>query len=228
LTADADAIAKRLMRTGKRLSRVIITHAHPDHFLGAAALKAHFPDAQYLAREQTAAEIKKISGFARNAMAADYGDRFNSAAITFAPLQGGELRIGSAVLPLIDFVGGESHHQLAILLPDQSEVIASDLLYNGTHLYLADQDFAAWRRNLDRLSALGAARARPGHGQPGRTKDLVAKTLEYMAAFEEEAEKAPDAERLKARMISRYPNLAGVRLLEFSAASMFPADPSDR
>lgn len=221
LKSDADAIAGLIDRTGRPLSRVIVTHAHPDHFLGAAALKKRFPTAQYLARPQTAAEIASIYDMALRAMGADYGDAIETTPVVFEPFSDTTIQIGSAILPLLDFKGGENHDQIAVLTPDRSEMLASDLLYDKTHLYLADRDLGTWRAHLDAVERLGTRRARPGHGQPAPTAALLDITRRYIDAFEGEAAAAANADALKTRMMALYPDWAAERLLGYSASSRF-------
>src|SRR5690606_12995691 len=38
-----------IKKSGKPLTMIYSTHAHPDHFLGVEAVKAAFPDARYVA-----------------------------------------------------------------------------------------------------------------------------------------------------------------------------------
>lgn len=221
LKSDAEAIAERIVRTGRPLTRVIVTHSHPDHFLGAAALQKRFPNARYLARPKTATEIASIYGMALNAMGADYGNAIETNPIAFEPFTDTTLRIGNIALTLLDFTGGENHDQLAVLTPDRTEILSSDLLYDKAHLYLADRDLGKWRENLDTVERLGTSRARPGHGQPASTAALLGVTRRYIDAFEREAAAAANADALKARMTALYPDWSAERLLGYSAASYF-------
>lgn len=221
LKNDAEVIAEMVVRTARPLSRVIITHAHPDHFMGAAALQKRFPDARFLARPETATEIAAIYGFAVQAMAADYGDAIETTQVTFEPFSDADLRIGDLALPLLDFTGGENHNQLAVLTPDGTELVAADLLYDKTHLYLADGDLAKWRENLDAVEQLGTVRALPGHGQPATTATLIDGTRRYIDVFEREAGMAASPESLTARMKELYPDWSAERLLGYSVAGYF-------
>jgi glyoxylase-like metal-dependent hydrolase (beta-lactamase superfamily II) len=49
LVADAQAVADMVTRSGRKLTTVLLTHAHPDHYLGLAVIHAAFPSAAIVA-----------------------------------------------------------------------------------------------------------------------------------------------------------------------------------
>ena len=51
---NADEIAARAKRSGKRITGIYITHGHSDHWLGLARLLEHFPEARGYAAPEVA------------------------------------------------------------------------------------------------------------------------------------------------------------------------------
>jgi len=47
--AQTGELADRIAASGRRLSTIYITHAHPDHFFGLKLLRDRFPDARAIA-----------------------------------------------------------------------------------------------------------------------------------------------------------------------------------
>jgi glyoxylase-like metal-dependent hydrolase (beta-lactamase superfamily II) len=98
-----------------------------------------------------------------------------------------------------------------------------DLVFNGTHSYVADGHLLAWLANLARLEALcdRMDAVFPGHGPAGAPKGLFAQQREYLLTLASHVkELARDRTRLEEdekkeierRMTSRYPK-AGLTFL---------------
>lgn len=214
--SDAFAVASLIEASGRRLRQVILTHAHPDHFMGAAWLAERFPDVQFAAPETVVAEIRQIGEVARGYVAADFGAETATRVIVpdILPLE--PIRIDDAVFEPLVFTRGESHSTLVLTRQAQDEVLTSDLLYSGFHLYLGDRDFAGWESNLKRLLSLGRTWARPGHGKAGLTADLVAENLRYLNDFQRLTTPEADRQYVEAELARLYPGYGGARLLRLS------------
>ena len=50
-------MAEQIKASGKNLTTIYTTHAHPDHFFGVAVLKREFPNARYVALPEVAKRI---------------------------------------------------------------------------------------------------------------------------------------------------------------------------
>ena len=49
LKSEANQVVEKIKATGRTLTTIYTTHAHPDHFLGVATIKEAFPNARYVA-----------------------------------------------------------------------------------------------------------------------------------------------------------------------------------
>ncbi len=50
--SEATELAETIKATGKTLWGVLVTHGHPDHYIGLRTLKEHFPDARVVVASQ--------------------------------------------------------------------------------------------------------------------------------------------------------------------------------
>src|SRR5690606_36377879 len=54
--SEAHRVAAMILESGKRLTHVFVTHAHPDHYFGAEVILRQFPGAKLVAPPEVVAE----------------------------------------------------------------------------------------------------------------------------------------------------------------------------
>ncbi|WP_128430818.1 MBL fold metallo-hydrolase [Streptomyces cyaneus] len=207
---EAVAYAKGL---GKPLDRLIITHAHPDHYNGAArfGVPVH---ALAQVREQIVArgDSRLPSG-----LVIPVAD--------FTPTV--EITSGTEVVDGIPFVfqavsGGEAADELLVKLPEQGVLIAQDLVYHDVHLYLGNNDIAGWQQVVDALAAeSGYDTILAGHGLPAGP-EIYEEVRRYLADAQELL--GDDGEAYKKAIVDRYPSHVGPFIIDIANRSLFPAD----
>lgn len=207
---EAVAYAKGL---GKPLDRLIITHAHPDHYNGAArfGVPVH---ALAQVREQIVArgDSRLPSG-----LVIPVAD--------FTPTV--EITAGTEVVDGIPFVfqavsGGEAADELLVKLPEQGVLIAQDLVYHDVHLYLGNDDIAGWQQVVDALAAeSGYDTILAGHGLPAGP-EIYEEVRRYLADAHELL--GDDGEAYKKAIVDRYPSHVGPFIIDIANRSLFPAD----
>ncbi|MFF8937950.1 MBL fold metallo-hydrolase [Streptomyces paradoxus] len=206
---EAIAYAKGL---GKPLDRLIVTHAHPDHYNGAArfGVPVH---ALAVVREQIVAR----------------GDsRLPTGSVIpvsdFTPTV--ELTPGTEVIDGVTFVfeavsGGEAADELLVKLPGQGVLVAQDLVYNDVHLYLGNNDITGWQQAVDALAAeSGYDTVLAGHGLP-TGPEVYADVRRYLTDARELL--GDDGEAYKEAIVDRYPSHAGPFIIDIANRSLFGA-----
>ena len=173
-------------RTDKPLTHVVLTHMHPDHVLGAAALA------------ETGAEVIGHDGLSR-ALA----DRAGNYLESFARLLGPAVFLGT-VVPEVDRgiaeeavldLGGRalilrawpSAHtgtDLSVFDPATGTLIAGDLVFDR-HIPALDGSLTGWQRVLGTMAGQVVARLVPGHGGPVlEWPEGAAPMLRYLGVLE--------------------------------------------
>jgi glyoxylase-like metal-dependent hydrolase (beta-lactamase superfamily II) len=128
-------------------SRVLVTHAHPDHSSGAPVLAARWPHAQFLKWPWPGKDPTVPTGWA----AVGDGDR---------------LRAGDVVLDVLHTPGHSPDH-LALWHAESRTAFTGDLVVLGSSVVIpasSGGSLTAYLASLRRLLALRPARFLPAHG----------------------------------------------------------------
>ena len=108
---------------------------------------------------------------------------------------------------------------LVIALPELKTLIAKDLLYSHTHLFLGQDSFDRW------IAALEAMKKNysdyewfiPGHGEPQTTTGLMDDNIKYLreanAAFDVAG---GDLKKIQEHLYGRFPELKARFFVPFS------------
>ncbi|MDH6521800.1 glyoxylase-like metal-dependent hydrolase (beta-lactamase superfamily II) [Streptomyces sp. SAI-135] len=209
----ADEVVAYARGLGKPLDRVIITHAHPDHFHGAARFGAPV-HALAAVREQIAAQ-----GDGQDPTGAVIPVADITPTIDVAP--------GTEVIDGIPFVfeahhGGEAPDQLAIKLPEQGVLVAQDLVYHATHLFLGNNDIPGWTKAVEQLAADPAYdTVLPGHGLPAGP-EVFDQLRRYLTDAAELL--GDDGEAYKRAITARHTGFGGTFLIDIGNQYLFGTD----
>jgi glyoxylase-like metal-dependent hydrolase (beta-lactamase superfamily II) len=174
---------------GRRLTYIYLTHGHGDHVYGIGQLLSAFPGAQAVATAGTIAE-------ARIQASDEYRDGF-----------WGKLFPGQIPQPVIpDELAGDTipleEHELRVIetghtdttgttvlwCPSLRLIVAGDVVYSRTHMFLAETTAASrqeWIDALTRLKDLDPLHVVAGHKQPGGTDDPadIDESIRYLTDF---------------------------------------------
>ena len=153
--------------TSKRVTHVINTHPHGDHYLGNTA----FPGARILSSEacrklvterghEWVAMMEDMVGRKLPATRAVPASETYPTGITGTSIQG--VRVVFWVPP-----GSHTEGDMLIYLPEDKVLIAGDILVNGVVPTLQDGFLRNWIGTLDTIQTLDVERFIPGHGPVG-------------------------------------------------------------
>ncbi|MCQ9182368.1 MBL fold metallo-hydrolase [Streptomyces sp. IBSBF 2953] len=212
LPAYADEAVAYAKALGKPIDRLIVTHAHPDHYNGAARFGAPVHalarvSEQIIARGDSNLPTGQVIPVAE-----------------FTPSVA--LEPGAEVIDGVTFVfeavsGGEAADELLIKLPGQRVLIAQDLVYHGVHLYLGNNDITGWQRAVDALaSESGYDTILAGHGLP-TGPEVYADVRRYLDDARELL--GDDGEAYKKAIVDKYPAHVGPFIIDIANRSLFPA-----
>lgn len=63
IVEDAENVVDLILQSGRKLSKIVITHPHPDHYYGLEVIGAKFSDVQIVGGAQTINHIKTSSKY---------------------------------------------------------------------------------------------------------------------------------------------------------------------
>jgi glyoxylase-like metal-dependent hydrolase (beta-lactamase superfamily II) len=209
LAAYADEAREYARSLEKPIERVIITHAHPDHYAAAdrwGAPIAALPEV----RDAIAARGDVLDPTGRVIQVADV--------LPTHTLVPGDEEIDGIPFRLQHRVGGEAHDQLTIALPEQKILIAQDAVYNQVHLYFGENDISGWKRIVDELDDGEYDVILAGHGLPASPA-----VFDEMRLYLDRARLllGADGDAYKSAIAMEYPTYAGLLVIDIANRYLF-------
>jgi glyoxylase-like metal-dependent hydrolase (beta-lactamase superfamily II) len=219
----------------KPVQRLIVSHAHPDHWIGLGEWDIpawSLPEIKNAINGEEGAFIYKV----RREGIPPYralGPLLSERKGTIA----NELHEGREKLIGLDFVfekvvDGEADVQLLIKLPELKTLVAQDLVFNNMHHFIGQNRVAAdalptfdgWlaamrkirRENPDTELVLA------GHGTPTGPA-AIDETIVYIEKAKEVFPNAKDGATLHKLMQAAFPALGGIEFIDISSRYLYPA-----
>lgn len=154
--ADAAKVIALVKASGKTLTTVFLTHAHPDHYLGLDPIHAAFPQAKVVTTAAVLAELEAKAPGTFMYLKGSFTDQIADALTTPEVLAGDTILIDGQALTVIEAPhAGESGSAAALVLSGEKTLIAGDLVYHDVHLVLAECAWQGWLDNLTAVKAMG-------------------------------------------------------------------------
>ena len=186
LVSTAQELGARLDALDKPLAAIIITHPHPDHYNGLPVLMRDRAPVPVYANRATIGGIRATQSEKRAAWTPVYGADYPMVdGLPDHALGADEtLDIAGTQLRLMDIGPGECADNSIIHIPQADALIASDLIYNGAHPWLAEHRTCSWLRQLDDVQRRfgDISNIYAGHGPKG-TGSLFDDQRRYIESF---------------------------------------------
>ena len=212
---------------GKPLTRLYISHAHPDHFASAALIDAPSyalgPVKDLIDRS---GDLRIQRGYACTPGHAGVPlPPSRPVDHTVAPRE--EETLAGVRLRFEEIGQAETDAQLAIALPDDGVLITQDVLYSGVHLFLGEHAFDAWHAAITALEALPYETIIPGHGPPrgdGRPagRGIYAANHEYLTIAARAFAEASGPADLNQRLEAAFPSYGGTAMQGLQNFYLYP------
>ena len=207
---------------GKPIERVVLTHHHPDHFLGGEA----FADLDMYALAQTSDLIAEVGQAEVDEKQADFGAAIASTFVVPAVIEPGTVEIDGVMFEFILVENAEAEFQLVVSLPDYDVVAVGDIVYSGVHLIMAGAP-PTWIEALNGLKADSTDQTivLAGHGLPGGA-DLYDQNIAWLAKAGELLGTVTTGDEWKTGLIEAFPDLGMSAAMDFVVPFLFPAAPN--
>lgn len=162
--------------------RVIVSHAHPDHYLGSQIFEDLPIEALPAARDV----IADIGDFFTDNMyrLVDVWMRGTRTVVPNKTLSGGREKVGWRDLEFLA-LSGHSQGDLAIYDHSSQVLLAADLVFMDRAPTTPHADLGVWRQSLDRLQELPKKALVPGHGPVTEDDRAIEQTRAYLDWLEQ-------------------------------------------
>jgi glyoxylase-like metal-dependent hydrolase (beta-lactamase superfamily II) len=212
----ARQVVRRAAELKKPVTRLYVTHYHPDHLLGAEAF-----DAPLFALDSVSEKISTAGDRLAREEHEKVGD--DIAAKARQPdrhIHEGEEVIDGVRVEHLRLRGAETDDALIVALPEVGAILVQDLVYNRSHPFLGERHFDSWRAALRRHRDMPYDIVLPGHGLPGG-KVLYDEMIEYLDFAEGALKQSAAAPDFRQRLTERYPDHGCGKVLDHQLRFLF-------
>ena len=230
--SEAHRLVAKILKTGKPLTKVVITHAHPDHYFGLEVIRRQYPDVEVYARAAIKSQMDTLGSEKLAAWKPVYGDDLTDTVPAADQVLAGDLTFAGERIQVIDLAPAEIESAVAFFLPRSRTLVAGDAVFDGVHPWLAETDKErrrAWIDNLDRLANLKPNLVIGGHIGQNATRDAraIQATKRYLQAFAAALAQTHNPAALKKMMLTGFGKLDLPVILDYSIQAATGDAPAD-
>ena len=221
----AGEVASYVQAIGKPVDRIILSHAHTDHWGGLQVLTERFPETRVFALGGIADQIRAGGPARLDGLRRTYGDKAASkVTVPTETITEGLQRIDGVTYDFRRVVDAESDSQLAALLPEQKVILAFDLVFSpNQHVFTGGNHFDHWLIVLESLKALqGYDIIIIGHDTPV-DRSAIDSTMTYIKRAKEIHAASADAKTYSENLKAAFPNRQLARFVDLSASYLYAA-----
>ena len=221
----ADEVASYVQTLGKPIDRIILSHAHTDHWGGLQVLTERFPETRVFALGGIADQIRAGGPARLDGLRRTYGDKAASkVTVPTETITEGLQRIDGVTYDFRRVVDAESDSQLAALLSEQKVILAFDLVFSANqHVFTGGNHFDHWLIVLESLKALqGYDIIIIGHDTPV-DRSAIDSTMTYIKRAKEIHAASADAKTYSENLKAAFPNRQLARFVDLSASYLYAA-----
>lgn len=222
--SESKSLRARLNQLNKPLLAILITHPHPDHVAGITQLVGNSVT-PILALESVERLMRTFEEPKRAQWGPVYGDEWvQHWTYPNQLLQDNDSVVFDGITYRVHDLGAGGDcdaNSIWVIEDDPKAAFIGDLVFDGTHSYIADGHSGEWLVNLDRAEKLlRGATLYPGHGTPG-TLALLQKQRDYLLTYRATVQRLAqgkptltDAEKTElTQAMERYAQGAGLSFL---------------
>jgi len=195
---------------GRNLTRIYLTHGHGDHIYGIGQLLQAFPGAQAVATAGTiaGARVQASDEYRHGFWGRLFPGQIPEPVIP-AELAGDTIGLEEHELRVIDAGHTDTTGTTVLWCPDLRLIVAGDVVYSNTHMYLAETTTTSrqeWVASLAQLKDLHPLYVVAGHKRPGDDDDPVNidESIRYLTDFNNAEAQATTATELYEAVLRKH------------------------
>lgn len=228
--SSAHRVIAEILDTGKNLTTIYLTHAHPDHYFGAGVIAEAFPEARVVALPSEADIInKQFFGKIEHWEGIIGAHNVCRKTTHVESWEQEHLELEGYRLEIIPEVMGDMRYNTMVWIPSIKTLYGSDVLFNQAHPFtceLTADERKQWIGEIDKIDKIGAEVIIPGHQKPGMQFDRSSLdfTRSYLVATEEELARTNDVAGFYYAMAERFPQAHLIHLSNEMNANVLKGD----
>ena len=209
--SNAHRVIAEIAETGKRLTTIYVTHAHPDHYFGLGVIANAFPSARVIALAPVARTINhQFFGKLEHWEQVIGATNVCRKTVNIEVLGQNYFELEGQRIEIIPDVIGDLKYNTVVWIPSIKTLYGSDVLFNQAHPFTCEvtaEERQQWIRDIESLEKIGADVIIPGHQKSGMPFDSSSFTFmkNYLLATEEEIARSKDEANFFYAMIQRFP-----------------------
>lgn len=226
LVPHAEELKRYIDSLAKPLNRIIITHQHPDHWMGTASFQG--------TPMYAFAEVIGILGYQADFLL-DFHRKMHPDNPEVVPaekvlpteaIEEGIFDLDGVRINLIKVLETECPVNMVVELPDYQAILAQDLVYNGVYPYFGEKTqsgdfcFDNWIKVLKSFQEKGYQHVFPGHGDP-TDASIFQEMIGYLDFVKGKVAEGQQGDDLVASIKTQYPGYQLDLTLYMSIYSLF-------
>ena len=193
---------------GKPISKIYLSHSHPDHLFGAV----QFPDVEFITSDEVLAEAGTAKDIykARKKAIKDTSE----VVLPVGGLKTGTETWDGVEVQIGQVLNAESAAELTFHIPEAGLYVAQDLLYANAHTYPVNnsKNWLAALEDMQKLKGIKVFGA--GHGLPG-APGVIDDAIAYFKFQNKAIAENTDGDSAAAAILAKYPSYGSKDVLSF-------------
>jgi len=237
-STEAKSLADFIQNKNKPLTHILITHGHPDHYLGMQVLLTAFPDVRIVVASAAIKEdiiqfsnwMQEVGWLANEPLmqpkSENNEDGFDyDKHITVLDSPSLSLSNGAKLDLKADYAAAECEHLTTIYSSDLNSFFPGDFCYHNVHPWLAiDKNYIEnWKKQLNQFTNQFTGTntiVYPGHGGVSDVT-LFEKVKQYIETFEVTVASSTTRTEAMRTMITLYPTYTQADFLLLYSVNAF-------
>lgn len=219
--AHAHQVVANILRSGKKLTTIYISHGDPDYYFGLEVIRQAFPEAKVYATQHTIKHIEATLQKKLDFWGPKLGANGPKNVELPHPLADTQLTVDGQNLDIVEL--GQNSGRSVVWIPSIKALLGGVPIYSQVHLWIADSPTKAsreaWVEHLDKIENLKPEIVVPGHSTSLVAENMTAInfTRQYLKDYEVELAKVDNSKSLINAFNKRYPNSKLAIALEIGA-----------
>lgn len=208
--SNAEKVAKHILKSGKQLQGIFITHGDPDFYFGLEVFKKYFPDVVAYTTPENYKHIQETAQGKLDFWGGKLGDAITKNVILPQLLTKDSLELDGYAMQIVGLDTFPA--RTFVWIPEAKTVLGGINVFGDTfHAWTADAPTQEakenWIRVLNEIESLKPEVVIPSHGNTESSLDLksVQHTINYLQDYIKAVEESKDSSALIKLMQAKYP-----------------------